>query len=225
MRSGPWLSLIFAAILAVLLPLAFAQLLLGGLAKLHLTPGVALALTIAMFAGSLVNIPIRRIVRDEVVIDDPLAIFGLAGLWPAFRRERRETILAVNLGGCLIPSGLALYEFVHLAALGGGLVTVALIACAVNIALCFALARPTPNVGILMPLGIPALAAAACAVLLAPGQAAPVAFIAGTMGPLIGADILHLRDIDKTVVGTASIGGAGTFDGIVLSGVIAVYLA
>jgi uncharacterized membrane protein len=49
--------------------------------------------------------------------------------------------------------------------------------------------------------------------------------VAGVAGPLIGADILHLKDIQKNAVGIASIGGAGTFDGIILSGIVAAYLA
>jgi uncharacterized membrane protein len=61
--------------------------------------------------------------------------------------------------------------------------------------------------------------------MLGADQAAPVAFVAGTLGPLIGADLLHLREIEESAVGVASIGGAGTFDGIVLSGIIAAYLA
>jgi uncharacterized membrane protein len=47
----------------------------------------------------------------------------------------------------------------------------------------------------------------------------------GVLGPLIGADLLHLRDIKTLETGIASIGGAGTFDGIVLSGIVADYLA
>jgi uncharacterized membrane protein len=63
------------------------------------------------------------------------------------------------------------------------------------------------------------------ALFLVPDQAPPVAFVAGVLGPLIGADLLHLRDIEKIATGIASIGGAGTFDGIVLSGIVAAYLA
>ena len=48
---------------------------------------------------------------------------------------------------------------------------------------------------------------------------------AGVLGPLIGADLLHLREIEKIATGVASIGGAGTFDGIILSGIMAAYLA
>jgi uncharacterized membrane protein len=65
----------------------------------------------------------------------------------------------------------------------------------------------------------------ATAMLPANGQAAPVAFVAGIAGPLIGADFLHLKDISRLATGVASIGGAGIFDGIVLSGIVAAYLA
>ena len=51
------------------------------------------------------------------------------------------------------------------------------------------------------------------------------AFTAGVAGPLVGADLLHLRDLARTPVGIMSIGGAGTFDGIILSGVLAALLA
>ena len=58
-----------------------------------------------------------------------------------------------------------------------------------------------------------------------PDFAPPIAFIAGVLGPLIGADLMHLRDIKRIATGIASIGGAGTFDGIVLSGLMAAFLA
>jgi uncharacterized membrane protein len=86
------------------------------------------------------------------------------------------------------------------------------------------IARPTPGVGIVVPGLVPALVAALSALILAPEQAPPVAFIAGVLGPLVGADLLHLQDVSKLGSGVISIGGAGTFDGIVLSGVVAAYL-
>jgi uncharacterized membrane protein len=76
-----------------------------------------------------------------------------------------------------------------------------------------------------MPSLFPALLAAVSALLLVPDQAPLVAFVASMLGPLMGADLLHLRDIEKIATGIASIGGAGTFDGIVLSGIVAAYLA
>ena len=48
---------------------------------------------------------------------------------------------------------------------------------------------------------------------------------AGVLGTLIGADLINLRKIPKLGAPVASIGGAGTFDGVFLSGVIAVIIA
>jgi uncharacterized membrane protein len=219
------LALLAALIFAALLPFFFAQIMFGSMAKLHLTPQAALLIILGMFVGGMVNIPVRRIVREEWVIDDPLAVFGLAGFWPGLRRETKQTILAVNVGGCIIPSLLALYELAHIVALGKDYIFATAIAGAANIVICFVFAKPVPRVGIVMPVGVPAAAAAIFALVLAPEQAAPVAFVAGTIGPIIGADLFHLGAVSKSSVGMASIGGAGTFDGIVLSGLIAAYLA
>ena len=56
-------------------------------------------------------------------------------------------------------------------------------------------------------------------------RGAPVAFVAGVLGPLVGADLMLLKDITRVSAGMLSIGGAGTFDGIVLSGMLAALLA
>ena len=53
---------------------------------------------------------------------------------------------------------------------------------------------------------------------------AALAYIAGTLGVLIGADIFRLKDIRKMGTPVASIGGAGTFDGIFITGIVAVLL-
>lgn len=214
-----------ALLLAIVLPFIFVQVILAGLAALHLTPAAAIAVALAMLFGGLVNIPLYRVRRDFAVIDNPLDVFGVGSLWRSFARRRQETIIAVNVGGCLVPTGLALYQIGHLVPAGGGVLIALCIAVALNVGVCFAFARPIPQVGIVMPIGIPAGAAVLAALALAPGHAAPVAFVAGVLGPLIGADLLNLPTIHRTTTGIASIGGAGTYDGIVLSGFLAAYLA
>ena len=86
------------------------------------------------------------------------------------------------------------------------------------------LARPVPGVGISMPAFIPPISASIFALLLAPGYAAPAAFVAGTLGVLLGADILNLARVQK-YGGFLSIGGAGVFDGIFLIGIVSALLA
>lgn len=81
-----------------------------------------------------------------------------------------------------------------------------------------------PGLGIAVPPLAPPLLAAAAALIIAPDTAAAVAYIAGSLGTLIGADLLNLRRLGELGAGVASIGGAGTFDGIFLSGIMAVVL-
>lgn len=171
-----------------------------------------------------VNIPIKSVVRDSDVIEHPLSVYGLGGFWPQLRRVRRTTIIAVNVGGCLIPVGLALYEIVYLAAVSLSGLAAAAAGCVANVVVCYLVARPIAGVGIAMPGVISPVVAAVLALLLASDVAPPVAFIIGVIGPLVGADLLHLRDVEVSEIGVVSIGGAGTFDGIVLSGIVAAYL-
>ncbi len=219
------LPILFILILMVLSPLLFGEIMLASLHKLHLSPQIALALMIGMFAGGLINIPVRRIRRTTPIATHPLDIYGLSGFLPGLQRHASETIVAVNLGGCIIPVGIALYEIARLAQVGSSLLLAVAAGCAINIVVCYAIARPVPGVGIAMPAFVSPLAAAALAMLLASETAAPAAFIIGIAGPLIGADLLHLREVEATETGIVSIGGAGTFDGIILSGILAAYLA
>jgi uncharacterized membrane protein len=218
------LSLLVAVMLAAVLPWMFAGMLAGALGRLQIDPRTSAWLVAGIFVGSLVNIPVRRLVRDEPLPVDLLAVFGLHGWWPATRRLRHETIVAVNVGGCLIPAGLAFYEVVKLAERPGSLAPLT-IAALINVAVCYKVARPVEGVGILMPALVPALTACLAALVFAPANATPVAFVAGVSGPLVGADLLHLREIQRIATGMVSIGGAGTFDGILLTGILALYLS
>ena len=53
----------------------------------------------------------------------------------------------------------------------------------------------------------------------------PLAYIGGSLGTLIGADLLNLDKLRGLGAPIASIGGAGTFDGVFLTGVVAVLIA
>lgn len=225
MRTTCLFPLLIFFMLLVLLPFVFGQVFTAALIKLKLEPTTALLVVISIFMGSTINIPVKRISRTEPVPVDPLAIFGLSGWWPAPQQVRRETVIAVNVGGCLIPVTLAIYETAHVAAAGVKPLTGLLLAIFLNTMVCYWMAKPIEGIGIAMPGLFPALLAAVSALLFVPDQAPPVAFVAGVLGPLIGADLLHLPDIEKIAPSIASIGGAGTFDGIVLSGIVAAYLA
>src|SRR5258708_25999863 len=104
MSAFPLFSLFAFLLLLLLLPMLFGELMATSLVKLHLSPEAALLLMIAIIVGGLVNIPVKRIARERVVPAHPLAVFGLGGLGPGVRRERRATVFAPNSRGRVVPS-------------------------------------------------------------------------------------------------------------------------
>ena len=219
------LPLILLAGLTILFPLFLADAMAAAFVKLGLSPGLSLAIVIAMFVGGLFNVPLKKIPRVMSVDSAPLELYGAGRVFPHWFRQPSSTVIAVNVGGCLIPCAIAAYEAARIAGHGSTALALTAAAAAINAAICYRLARPVPNVGIVLPALVPALAAAACGFLFMRELAAPVAFTAGVLGPLIGADLLNLRRTLRGGAGIASIGGAGTFDAIVLSGLIATLLA
>ena len=72
---------------------------------------------------------------------------------------------------------------------------------------------------------MPVVVTAIVAMILSREDSAPLAYIAGSLGTLIGADLTNLDKVRGLGAPVASIGGAGTFDGIFLTGILAVLLA
>jgi len=227
MPASNRLSLLVTFLLMIVLPLALGQAMLSSLAKLHLEPSEAILLIIAIVVGSLVNIPVKHIVRDQPVWSHPLQVWGLDGALPRWTTRRNHTIIAVNVGGCMVPLGISFFLLADLIRMGAQVMWDVGLATAITTLICYIAARPLPGVGIVMPGFISPAAAAMTALLLVPDAAPAAAFVAGTLGPLIGADFFHINDLIRNPrgVGMASIGGAGTFDGIVLSAIIATLLA
>ena len=86
------------------------------------------------------------------------------------------------------------------------------------------------GLGIATPMFIAPVAAAIAAWILtgALGMGAhidAVAYVSGVIGTLVGADLLNLKRLGDLGAPVASIGGAGTFDGVFLTGIVAVLLA
>jgi uncharacterized membrane protein len=175
----------------------------------------ALLLTLA---GSFINIPVKRIPQDRMIAASRVQYMGFRYRVPAFRKK--ETLLAINLGGAVIPiliSGYLLFKT--------GLWGRAAVATALMVLVTYRLAKPVSGLGIALPAFLPPILAALAAVIISNQHAPVIAYVAGTLGTLIGADILNLNKITKLGAPVAAIGGAGTFDGIFLNGILAVLLS
>lgn len=188
--------------------------------KLGLAPESAALLLMVTVFGSMFNLPLFT------VRTDPAEQAKRLGELPRALLRRLEvipgkTIIAVNVGGCVVPTAFSLYLLRH----NRPEPLLVLAAVATVAAVSHAISFAVPRVGIAMPVLVAPLTAALAAVMLDPAQAPALAYIGGTLGVLIGADILRLKDIGRLGEPVASIGGAGTFDGIFVTGIVAVLLA
>ncbi len=230
MRLTGCLGLTLFFFVSCLLPLLFFDFAMGALENLHLTRTQALLVLFGLLFGSVINLPVARYPLDEEVIVPVFETFGWE-VSPRFRRLRREMIVAVNVGGCVVPVLLAIRLLrIVVDVPGSRAIIVLCIATTANVAVCYRMARPIPKLGIALPFPfLPALVAISAA-WIGLGSSefdtvrAPVAFIAGIAGPLVGADLLHWKDFKSIGAGMVSIGGAGTLDGIVLTGLLAAVL-
>jgi uncharacterized membrane protein len=209
--------IIAIAILAILVQF---QVLTIAFDKLGLSAQSAYSLLIMTLAGSLLNLPLFTI--DSNFTGNS----GLPAELMAWAQKRRylfpgKTLILVNVGGCVVPVAFSAYLFIT----NDVPVFQAILSVTMVSIVAYGVSRPVRGLGIGMPILFAPLSAAAVAYVMAGDDAAPLAYIGGTLGVLIGADLLRFRDIRKLGAPFASIGGAGSFDGIFISGLLAVLLA
>ncbi|MGH8180938.1 MAG: DUF1614 domain-containing protein [Steroidobacteraceae bacterium] len=216
--SLPFL-LAFWGLIILLVGLATLRLLRYASISMGITEGALIIILGLSLLGSYINIPVARLPGHRMVSAGEISFFGMTYIVPLVRQSQ-ATVLAVNVGGAIIPVCLSIYLLLkhRLFVLGAvGTVFVAVV--------CHFLAQPVPGFGIALPIFVPAVATAIIAIALTRRRAAPLAYISGSLGTLIGADLLNLGSIQALGAPVASIGGAGTFDGIFVTGLLAVLYA
>lgn len=210
--------LVFSLILILLLILIQVGVISMAMEKLGLSRHSIILVLFTSLLGSMVNLPLFTIhgagTDHKPAGPTPRILFGQGTTYSG------KTIIAINVGGALIPIFISFYllntyplslDIVALAIAIVGLVS-------------YLFSRPVHNIGIGIPVFIAPLTATLTSILLEPIYTAPLAYISGTLGILIGADILRLHNVRNIATPVAAIGGAGTFDGVFLTGIIAVLL-
>ncbi|HEY8490191.1 MAG TPA: DUF1614 domain-containing protein [Dehalococcoidia bacterium] len=216
----PWLAVL---LLLLFLPFLLALLLLNlasvSFERLGLSADTAVLLVLGSLLGSVVNIPVWR----RNVEAGPPRVDLAPGLFGPILYYRpppvREQVIALNVGGAVIPIGLSAYLLATVAPLLSTLVVGAIVTVAAKL-----LSEPRPGVGVTLPALIPPVIAAGFALIVAPSNPAAAAYAGGVLGTLIGADVLNLPAVLRFPNAVLSIGGAGIFDGIFFTGILAVLL-
>ncbi len=219
MPFSPLRLLLFFLALGVLAMLVQIGLVSIAFDRLGLSADSAYLLLLCTLVGSLINLPLVTLTAEGPPPDMARPMPQL----PFFRVPHLEgkTIITVNVGGAVVPTAFSFYLIAHSPL---NLLQVAITVTAGSL-IAHLISQPIPGAGIGIPALLTPVAAALIATLIDPAQRAPLAYIGGTLGVLIGADLLRLNDIRKLGVSFASIGGAGTFDGVYITGLLAVLLA
>ena len=210
---------ILLVLLAGLIILIQLRILRYAYMRLGVGPGAALFLLFGSLLGSYFNIPIAVLPGKPVMAGQIIEFYGMRYVvptvvsWPG-------TVLAVNVGGAVIPTLMSIYLLVRYQLWLKAAIATAVIAVVIH-----SMATPVPGIGIAVPVFAPVVITAIIAFILSREYAPPLAYIGGSMGTLIGADLLNLDKISDLGAPVASIGGAGTFDGVFLTGILAVLLA
>jgi uncharacterized membrane protein len=214
----PGLFSILLVLFAGLIILVQLRILRYAYMRLGIGPGAALLLLFGSLIGSYFNIPITVLPGSSMRAGEIVDFYGMRYVvplasWPG-------TVLAVNVGGAVIPTLMSTYLVLRYHLWFKAAIAVVVIAAVIHM-----MATPVRGVGIAVPVFAPVVVTAILAFILSREYAAPLAYIGGSMGTLIGADLLNLDKISGLGAPVASIGGAGTFDGIFLTGILAVLLA
>jgi uncharacterized membrane protein len=187
--------------------------------RLGVGPGGALFLLFGSLIGSYFNIPITILPGQTVESGQIVDFFGMRYVVPPVVASP-GTVLAANVGGAIIPTLMSTYLVIRYQLWIKAALAIAAMALIIH-----SMATPVHGIGIAVPVFVPVVATAILAFILSRKYAAPLAYIGGSMGTLIGADLVNLDRIGSLGAPVASIGGAGTFDGIFLTGILAVLLA
>ncbi len=209
-------------LLVIIISLVFVGVIGVAFSEVGFSPFLVVLILVATLFGSFINIPITRLKTTAPIIrEEYVNFFGVTYRIPHVEYGPATTLLAVNVGGAVIPTAVSIYL---LAVTSTSTMLLSLVGVAAVTIVTRIIARPVKGVGIVTPAFIPPIAAAAAAFILLPSAPVTVAYVSGVLGTLIGADLLNLNVIPKLGAPVASIGGAGTFDGVFLSGILAVLL-
>jgi uncharacterized membrane protein len=213
----------FSILVALFIGLLVILVVIGALRHAYLSLGVsprtALLLLFGSLIGSYFNIPVAVLPPEQVESDKVIEFYGMQYTVPVVE-NLPGTVIAINVGGAVIPTIMSIYLLASHGLWISGTIATAIVAIVLHW-----LADPVPGVGIAVPIFVPAIVTAVISLLLSRRDAAPLAYISGSMGTLIGADLTNFDKVAGLGAPVASIGGAGTFDGIFLTGILAVLLA
>lgn len=220
--SFPFFIIIIILGLLFLVATIFVGAITRGFEKIGFSAMQAFFLFLFSLIGSAINIPLYEEKTERSSFETKnINFMGIRYPIPTIENRINKTTIAVNVGGAIVPIMASLYIIVS----NSNILPMILISTSIISLISYKIATPVKGVGITMPTFLPPILAVLISIILAPNVAPQLAYSSGVLGVLIGADILNLSETKKLRAPVVSIGGAGTFDGIFLTGIVAALIA
>ncbi len=220
-HHGGFFTAVLALLLAGVIVLLFVSVGEVAFQRIGFTSPQYALILVGTLLGSAFDVPVMRVSGTEPVLEvRTVRVFWVWYRIPQLKYKQVSTVVAVNLGGAVIPTLVSVYLLV----IHPGYWQYALLGTLLMSFLVHLMAKKVRGAGIVTPAFLPPITAALIGYVLLPGSPAVIAYVSGTLGSLIGADLTNLRGITKLGAPVASIGGGGTFDGIFLTGLVAALL-
>jgi len=219
-RQQGW-STIGSYLFSLLIIYIFFSLSTDAFQYLGFTPLAAIIFLLFSIITSAINIPIKVLEGEVKEVKHIITFFGISYNIPI--TQKNDTLIAINVGGAVLPIVISIYLWItHPFAIVLSLISILIASLIIN-----QYAQPINGLGIALPMWVPVVCAsmfAAFSALFHPEVAPIVGYTTGVIGSLIGADLLNLHKVTDLGAPVASIGGAGTYDGIFISGIMSVVL-
>jgi uncharacterized membrane protein len=235
--GGIFAALLFLAALFFLFIFLPVSLVTEAFSKLGLTPVQGILMLMAIMLGRTVNLPVYTSDRLVMVPRQRSVQFTMDETGRHVRieeepgNELKKQVIAVNFGGCIMPLLLSLTFLVslHVSGRADGVYPWLGFTTLMVAGGCYAMTKPDILTGLRVPLFMPAVMTFLSVYFFVPEPFRPVAaYVAGTLGTLIGGNLAPLltpRLRNNIAAPQISIGGAGTFGGVFVAGILAVLLA
>lgn len=194
---------------------------------------IGLLITVVSLAMSAIHIVIYESSKLVYVpAMTSITLFDITFKIPGMLAQTRRTIVSINVGGALIPIAVSMSLIYELYVNYPALIMPLLISLLLTSLMVNRVSRIIPTVGVVTPAIMPPILAALVSYITVAFMANAymyltpvVAYVTGVLGTLVGADLLNIRKIMAIAPAIADIGGAGTFDGIFFTGVLAIFYA
>src|SRR5262249_35435363 len=137
--------------------------------SLGVSSNTAIFLLFATLIGSFFNIPVTELSPERAISHHHVDFFGMRYAVPVVSHWK-GTVVAVNVGGAVIPTLMSIYLLIKCELWVKGLVATAIVALVIHW-----MAEPIPGLGIAVPVFMPVVVTAIVAMILSRQDSAPLA--------------------------------------------------